>query len=214
MQWCSPGRRWDAVSDYGRLGQVLGGRSRNALTLHYMITNWDYFHGQKGGIMDNYVEYLVKGENPVLWKALFVILLALDLCCVLLALSSFWGMLILLPLLFLTYQAWLNMSVEYEYLYIGGSFSIEKILNKSSRKSVLDTNNEELLLVGPVSLPEVKAAVSSSVVKDYSGKGGDERKYAYIYQRNGQKYLVYIDMPEKLLREMRQHSPSKVSGRL
>ena len=160
--------------------------------------------------MDNYVEHLVKRRDPGYFAILKVFLIALDLLFFLLFFRFPPVFLLLLLSAAATYFVFLHAHVEYEYLYIGGSLTVDKILNKS-RKKILETGAPELLLIAPKRSDAARDALPSGErAVDLSGDGEEERKYLYLYQKEGKKRAVYLDMTEELLREMRMHSPSKL----
>lgn len=161
--------------------------------------------------MDNYVEHMVKRKDPGYFLLLKLACVILDIFALIIALSNAYGLILLILAGILSYIVWLFSSVEYDYLYMSGSFTVEQILNRSRRKKLLDTNASELLLVAPKGSASAKDMLGQGLkTMDLSGTGDESRKYAYIMTRNGEKHCYYIDMPEKLLKEMRYHTPSKV----
>lgn len=162
------------------------------------------------GIRNEYVEHIVKRRDPAYIKVLLVAAGLLTLVLLLLSLSSP----ILLLLFFggaaLTYYLWLKSHTEYEYLYIDGTLSVDEIMNKSRRKQLLETRGEELLLAAPKNSDAVKDQLPGAKIQDLSGDGPEDRKYAYIYARNGERYCIYIEATEALLREIRYHAPQKM----
>ena len=83
---------------------------------------------------ENYVEWLVKRKDPVYaWpvKVLMIVLCALSAFA---ALQVMFGVLILVAAGAATYFVFLNLSVEYEYLFADGGFSVDRILRKGQKK--------------------------------------------------------------------------------
>ncbi|NWO21391.1 hypothetical protein HW273_05715 [Oribacterium sp. oral taxon 102] len=161
--------------------------------------------------MDNYVEHLVKRKDPGYFMILKLLCIVLDIFGILAAFRFVPGLLLLLLAGILSYFVWLYASVEYEYLYMAGNFTVDMVLNRSRRRKKLETNAEELILIAPKSSSTARDALRSPCrVMDLSGNGPENLKYAYIFSRGGEKQCCYIEMTDKLLRELRFHSPSKV----
>lgn len=163
--------------------------------------------------MDNYVEHLVKRNDPSYFQILKVLFLLLDVIGVMSCFISLFGIFILAAAAAGTYFVFLNASVEYEYLYIAGSLSIDRILNKQKRKKVLETNESELVLAAPIDSDEAKSEIRNAKIMDYSGKGDRSLKYYYVLNRSGEKQALILEVTDELLKEMRLHSPSRVRPR-
>ena len=111
---------------------------------------------------ENYIEWLVKRKDPVYaWpvKILMIVVCALS---VLAALQMLLGILILAAAAAATYFVFLNLSVEYEYLFADGGFSVDRILGKARRKKAFDCEKEEVQVIAPA---------NSYVLKDYEKQG-------------------------------------------
>lgn len=92
---------------------------------------------------ENYVEWLVKRKDPVYaWpvKVLMIVLCALSAFA---ALQIMFGVLILVAAGAATYFVFLNLSVEYEYLFADGGFSVDRILGKARRKKPLTAKKKK-----------------------------------------------------------------------
>lgn len=159
--------------------------------------------------MDEYVEHMVKRKDSPLWKAAFVVAIALTLVSLFLALQYAFALLLLLAMCALVYVVWLFSNVEYEYTYFGGGMELDEVLNKSRRRKLVDTNASELILVAPKNSDSAKTEMSGAKIVDYSGMGPEELKYAYIYMRNGQKYCMYIEGSDELIKQIRRNTPQK-----
>ena len=111
---------------------------------------------------ENYIEWLVKRKDPVYaWpvKILMIVVCALS---VLAALQMLLGILILAAAAAATYFVFLNLSVEYEYLFADGGFSVDSILGKARRKKTFDCDKEDVQVIAPA---------NSYVLKDYEKQG-------------------------------------------
>ncbi len=104
----------------------------------------------------------------------------------------------------------LNLSVEYEYLFADGGFSVDRILGKARRKKAFDCEKEEVQVIAPA---------DSYVLKDYekqgmkvincaSGQAG-AKVYAPISQKGSVTTKVLFEPGEKMEGAMRRVFPRK-----
>ena len=61
-----------------------------------------------------------------------------------------------------TYFVFLNLSVEFEYLFAEGGLSVDRILGKAKRKKIFDCEKDDIQIVAPA---------DSFVLKDYEKQG-------------------------------------------
>lgn len=87
---------------------------------------------------DNYVEWLVKRKDPAYAIPLKILMIVLCVLAAFLAMQTIFGIIFLLAAAAGTYFVFLNMSVEYEYLFAEGGLSVDRILGKARRKRVFD----------------------------------------------------------------------------
>ena len=159
---------------------------------------------------ENYIEWLVKRKDPVYaWpvKILMIVVCALS---VLAALQMLLGILILAAAAAATYFVFLNLSVEYEYLFADGGFSVDSILGKARRKKTFDCEKEEVQVIAPA---------NSYVLKDYEKQGmkvidctshnAGADVYALISQKGAQTTKVLFEPGDKMKAAMRRVFPRK-----
>ena len=82
----------------------------------------------------DYVEWLVKRRDPVYAWPVRIVMGVLCLIALILAMTLAWGPLVLLAVGAATFFIFQALNVEYEYLYVDGTLSIDKILGKARRK--------------------------------------------------------------------------------
>ena len=153
---------------------------------------------------ENYIEWLVKRKDPVYaWpvKILMIVVCALS---VLAALQMLLGILILAAAAAATYFVFLNLSVEYEYLFADG------ILGKARRKKTFDCDKEDVQVIAPA---------NSYVLKDYEKQGmkvidctshnAGADVYALISQKGVQTTKVLFEPGDKMKAAMRRVFPRK-----
>lgn len=96
---------------------------------------------------------------------------------------------------FFLFRSW---KFEYEYVYVNGDFTISKIIRKSKRKDVYQTERLRIddLVKGRAAAPEKNKAV-----KDFtSGRNG-----APVYTLKTAEHLVYIEPCDEFLNEMKKY---------
>ena len=162
-------------------------------------------------IQDAYVEQLVKRKNPPYALAVKILLGILFAVSLFLAVTTIFGILVLLAVGAAAYFVLLRLNTEFEYLYIDGQLSIDRIMNQNKRKKVLECDKDSLLMVAPL---------DSYVLKDYEAQGmktvdcssgrSDVKKYAFVYQDGQQRMKVIFEPNERLLHCIRNTSPRKV----
>lgn len=160
---------------------------------------------------DNYVEWLVKRKDPVYSIPLKTLMIVLCAVSAFMALQTMFGIILLLAVGAGTYFVFLNMSVEYEYLFAEGGLSVDRIMGKARRKKVFDCEKEDIQVVAPADSFVLKDYEHKDVrVKDFSSGRGDARVYALIYQKGPENLKVLIEPSEKMVGAMRRAFPRKL----
>ncbi|MCI9023513.1 MAG: hypothetical protein HFG92_03575 [Dorea sp.] len=162
-------------------------------------------------IQDAYVEQLVKRKNPPYALPVKILLGVVVAVSLLMALASYIGIVILLAACGVSYFTLLQLNTEFEYLYIDGQLSIDRIMNRNKRKKVLECDKDSLLMMAPA---------DSYVLKDYEAPGTktvdcssgqtDGKKYAFIYQSGQTRTKVIFEPNDRMLQCIRNTTPRKV----
>jgi hypothetical protein len=164
----------------------------------------------------DYVECMVKRKT----KPLFVFLKFL---CIFLAVISafgfmFLGMQILGTIVtlaftvffgFMAYLCNLNANIEYEYQYCDREVTVDKILNKNSRKRVGKFETERMEAFGPINsyhLDEYKN--KNYQVLDFSDGEVHQPDTRYAFYYDGRQKLI-MNPDEKLVAAVYQVAPRK-----
>ena len=80
---------------------------------------------------ENYVEWLVKRRDPVYAIPLKALMIAVCVISVFLALQTMFGIIIMAAAFIGTYFVFINLSIEFEYLYADGGLRIDRIMGKA-----------------------------------------------------------------------------------
>ncbi len=131
--------------------------------------------------------------------------------------------LIINPLFFAVFAAlvlciWLllpSLDVEFEYLYVSKSLSVDKILSKEKRKNVVEYDLEKM---------EIFAEEGSDRLDQYKNLQVRERDFTSHFEnrpvwvlivRNGEDVeRVLLEPDEKLIHAMKSHFPHKTFAKL
>ena len=160
---------------------------------------------------DNYVELLVKRKDPGYAVPVKILMIVLCIFSVLTALQTVLGVIIMLAVGAATYFVFLNMSVEYEYLFAEGGLSVDRIMGRARRKRVFDCDKEDVQIVAPADSFVLKDYERQGAkIKDFSSGRRDAKVYAMMYQKGAENYKVLFEPNEKMIGAMRRAYPRKV----
>lgn len=160
---------------------------------------------------DTYAEWLVKRKDPPYAIPVKVLMVILCIISVFLALSTLIGVIVLVLAGVATYFIFINLSVEFEYLFVEGDFSIDRILARSRRKKLLECKKDEIQIVAPSDSYMLKDCERGGMkVKDCSSGQAGVKTYALIYQRGPECMKVIFEPDDRIIRSMRHAIPNKV----
>lgn len=101
-----------------------------------------------------------------------------------------------------------HSKVEYDYCYFQGDLDVDKVFDKSSRKSYLSVNISEAEIVAPLKSDRISGFGKLKILDVSSGEKEDLR-YAAVLHHNGIKTLLIIQANNKLLDAIYRTIPSK-----
>lgn len=161
---------------------------------------------------DNYVEWLVKRKDPVYAVPLKILMMILCLLSVIAAMqTALVGVLFMAAAGAATYFVFLNLSVEYEYLFAEGGLSVDRILSRARRKRVFDCDKEDIQMVAPQDSFVLKDYERQGTkVKNYSSGRRDAKVYALVYQKGPNSFKILFEPNEKMTKAMRRAFPRKL----
>ncbi len=150
-----------------------------------------------------YVEQLVSRKASGLMKALQIFCTVLAVLFIFSSLfvlgwSSFTIVILILGIVLAVaaYYFSMNANLEYEYLYCEKELSIDKIMNKSKRKTVGKYSLERMEAVGPM---------NSYHLDEYKGKNYKELDFSSgVVQQPDKRYVMYYDGREKITLELNE----------
>lgn len=158
-----------------------------------------------------YSEWLVKRKPPVYALAVKAVMVVLCLISLFVALTTMLGIILFLVVGAAAYFVFQNMNLEFEYLYVNGQLSIDKIMGRSRRKQVWEGNMETIQIVAPSDSYMLKDYETSDMkVQDYSSGQPGAKTYSLISKAGGNTVKVIFEPNEKMIHCMRQMNPRKV----
>lgn len=162
---------------------------------------------------DAYAEWLVKRKTPAYAYIVMPVMVAACIISIFAALYLNVIGLILATLVFLgTYLVFRSFKVEYEYIFVTGQISFDKILGQSKRKRAFCCEMENVLVVAPEDSYLVKDQVNQSTkVRDFTSLNPDKKRYALVYQSGSERTKIIFEPNEKMLQCLKQASPRKVT---
>lgn len=160
---------------------------------------------------DSYAEWLVKRKAPAYTIFIKAVLIFLCVIGLLLALVLPFGIIILTIFGAITYFAFQNMNVEYEYLVVNDQINIDKVMGQARRKKAWEGTMGEIQIVAPIDSYMVKDYEKQGMkVLDFTSHQPNKKIYAIIHQKGSETVKVLFEPNERILSVMRQKGPRKV----
>lgn len=158
-----------------------------------------------------FVEQIVKRRisiSGILLRMLFIFLTFAGLMSMMIL--GMLGFTIAILLGYATYLVWAYTSVEYEYSFLNGEFSVDKIIGQRKRKSIANYDIKEAEIVAPLVSDAVVRASGNAIIKDYSTRTNNNDVYAMIINNSNGKLKVVFEPNEKVLEAMYHVRPAIV----
>ncbi|MBT9777571.1 hypothetical protein GPL15_13780 [Clostridium sp. MCC353] len=158
-----------------------------------------------------YSEWLVKRKPPVYAIAVKAVMIVLCIFSVFLALTTVLGVIALLVVGGISYFVFQNLNLEFEYLFVNGQLSIDKIMGRARRKQAWEGTMETIQIVAPSDSYVLKDYETSDMkVVDYSSGQAGAKTYALINKSGGNTTKVIFEPNDRMLHCMKQVSPRKI----
>lgn len=158
-----------------------------------------------------YSEQIIKRKTPAYKQAIKVALIVFT------ALFFVLGMMIpvlLVPMLICGVGAYFYISrldLEFEYSFVSGSLTIDKIFNKSRRKKCIEVDFEQTELVAPLKAYQLDEYKNKQLKEyDCTSKEDGKEVYVIIAHKGSELVRVLFEPNKKMVEDMRNCSPRKV----
>lgn len=170
--------------------------------------------------MDIFIEQIVKRDKrPIDYVKLILLLAAAVIfmyLAVLFAGNVGWIGTILFfacaAIVYLIYRAIIGLNVEFEYCLTNGSFDVDKIIAKRSRKHIITLNAREIEIFAPKRDRSFKRYMDDSQVKKiYACTSVNDVDVAFIvFSDNGTQNMLLLNPNKKIKDAFRRLNPQKV----
>ena len=100
--------------------------------------------------------------------------------------------------------------LEYEYLYVGGELSVDKIIGKQKRKPVINMAMEKIDLVAPTNSEHLNEYKNKSLKKIDLTSNTGKPSYTVIYHGKEIQYRVLMELNKEIVDAMYNVAPRKV----
>lgn len=160
---------------------------------------------------DTYIEEMVARKKSIVPTALYVVLGAVGAGAVIMGIMGaglFYSVALFagLGIYFVHYFT----GVEYEYLYVDKSFSVDKIVAKRTRKRVANFDLERMECFAPIGHEVLRDYENRSLdTKDFSSKHSENADKRYVLIYDGQKKVI-IEPSDRMIEAFYMVSPRKV----
>lgn len=144
--------------------------------------------------------------GELLRKSICVALMVLGLYIAIII--PIYGLIIFFITFILVRFLWQTTNVEYEYSYLNGELSIDKIYNQVKRKkwTVLDLKSAEL--IAPANHPDFKRAMNNNEIIDYSSGFETEDELTGVVIRTGRgAQVILLRENKRIIEAMRRIKP-------
>ena len=100
--------------------------------------------------------------------------------------------------------------LEYEYLYVGGELSVDKIIGKQKRKAVINMPMEKISIVAPTGSEPLNEYKGRDLKKlDFTSKTG-KPNYTVIFNGKEIQYRILMELNEEIITMMYNAAPRKI----
>lgn len=159
---------------------------------------------------DTYVELLVKKPELKAASVLHNIMIGLGVLVFLIGLfTSIFITLSGLALVGGAHLLILNASIEYEYLYLERTLSVDKIKNQSKRKKVAVYNLSSMEIMAPKGSHRLDS-YGNLRVRDFSSETEEGNAFEIVVEGDKGKERIIIDTNDSLVKAMRMAAPRSV----
>lgn len=161
---------------------------------------------------ESYAECLVRRRVPMYSNIINIIMGVITAICVLLALAtSIVGVILMFASGFACYILYRNSRVEFEYLYVEKTLSIDKILGKSKRKKAWEGKMDDIQVIAPTgsyALNDYQSPGSKTL--DFSSQMSGAGTYTAIVRTGSETLRIIFEPDDKMIQCFRQTAPRKI----
>ena len=101
-------------------------------------------------------------------------------------------------------------SVEYEYSFLNGTLTIDKIMGQARRKHITEVDIKNATIIAKIDNEEVDRARTQSVESKYITGNRSDNVYGIVMAKETNPEVILIEANEKLLKAMHYIRPNIV----
>lgn len=104
-----------------------------------------------------------------------------------------------------------RFNVEYEYVFTNGELDIDKIFNKSKRKSALSIDVRQFVVMVNRNRADINSEIGNiNQTLDFSSGILKEDSYAAVYEKDGKRTLLLFDPNEVMFDAIKMYISRKI----
>ena len=161
---------------------------------------------------ESYAECLVRRRIPFYSNIVNIVMGVVTAFCVFLALTTnIIGIILMFASGFACYILYRNSRVEFEYLYVEKTLSVDKIFGKSKRKKAWEGKMDDIQVIAPSDSHVLKDyASSNSKAMDFSSQIPGAKTYTAIVRTGSETIQIIFEPDDKMLQCFRKTAPIKI----
>ena len=100
--------------------------------------------------------------------------------------------------------------LEYEYLYVGGELSVDKIIGRQKRKAVINMPIEKIAIVAPTGSEHLDEYKKKDLKKLNFTSNTGKPTYTVIFNGKEIQYRILMELNEEIITAMYNMAPRRV----
>lgn len=161
-----------------------------------------------------YAEWLVKRKTPgYMYLAIPLAVVASIVVYILcFFLIPYFGYIIGLVPFVGVYFLWTNSKLEYEYIFVTGELTIDKIISQNKRKRIVALDMANVEMIADLSGHYLDGQMGNNNIKklNYTSGEKDRKLFGVLYSESGNTRIYIIEPNAKLIEAIRKSAPRKV----
>ena len=159
-----------------------------------------------------YSEWLVKCKKPFFVPILKVLVIVLMPFAILSMLFFWFGFLIVLALAAAYFGLNCLGQKEYEYTYVAGELTFDRILGAQFRKRRMTLSMDDIEQIASWDSHELTGLRNRPGIKitDFASGNADAKCYGIVCRKGGETNLVKFEPGERMLQDIKKSAPRKV----
>ena len=159
---------------------------------------------------ETYVEVLIKKKTPVYMTLLKFVTIMLTVCFALVGFTIWPAWIIAVIIGIAAYFIYMNADIEYEYLYVDKELTVDKIMNKSSRKRIASFDMSKMEIMAPIKSYHLDSYKNrTDKTTDYSCGVEMQPDKRYVFYYDGTQRVIF-EPDEEMMKAIQMGAPRKV----